>query len=58
MKSKAGPGRWLTNLGIYAVMIFFAGIAIFPVALTICVMVLVIAFSVVTANPLSVFFCL
>ena len=34
MKSKTGPGRWLSNLAIYAVMVFFAGLAIFPVALT------------------------
>lgn len=34
MKSKAGPGRWLTNLLIYVVMIFFVCLAVFPVVLT------------------------
>lgn len=34
MKSKTGPGHWLSNLAVYVVMIFFAGLAIFPVALT------------------------
>jgi raffinose/stachyose/melibiose transport system permease protein len=34
MKSKSGPGRWLTNLVIYAVMIFFVCLAVFPVVLT------------------------
>ncbi|MFN8469946.1 MAG: carbohydrate ABC transporter permease [Caldilineaceae bacterium] len=34
MRSKTGPGRWLTNLLIYVVMIFFVCLAVFPVVLT------------------------
>mgnify|MGYP001001435422 CR=1 FL=1 len=34
MKSKTGPGRWLTSLLIYVVMIFFVCLAVFPVVLT------------------------
>lgn len=34
MKSKTGPGRWLTNLLVYVVMIFFVCLAVFPVVLT------------------------